>query len=285
MYENFIMRKTSKGNIAGYEWKVENPDKVVCIVHGIGEHCGRYERMASAFNERNLAVMAMDLRGHGLSMNKKGHCAPRTDVLEDITVMINYAMIKYPGKPVVLYGHSMGGNITLDYRGRGKMNSQVAGYVISAPWIRLVNGVPAPVVKAVKYMSKAAPSFIIGSAVDESKLGNPQSVGPYSKDPLVHNKISLQTAYEGFSIGEALEKGTNQDKGKAHSVPLLLMHGSDDGLCDVEGSRIVAERMKANGENMEYVEWEGLYHEIHNGGPDSNGDEVIAKAAEWICSL
>ena len=285
MYENFIMRKTSKGNIAVYEWKVENPDKVVCIVHGIGEHCGRYERMASAFNERNLAVMAMDLRGHGLSMNKKGHCAPRTDVLEDITVMINYAMIKYPDKPVVLYGHSMGGNITLDYRGRGKMNSQVAGYVISAPWIRLVNGVPAPVVKAVKYMSKAAPSFIIGSAVDESKLGNPQSVGPYSKDPLVHNKISLQTAYEGFSIGEALEKGTNPDKGKAHSIPLLLMHGSDDGICDVEGSRIVAERMKANGENMEYVEWEGLYHEIHNGGPDSNGDEVIAKAAEWICSL
>ena len=218
-------------------------------------------------------------------MNKKGHCAPRTDVLEDITVMINYAMIKYPGKPVVLYGHSMGGNITLDYRGRGKMNSQVVGYVISAPWIRLVNGVPAPVVKAVKYMSKAAPSFIIGSAVDESKLGNPQSVGPYSKDPLVHNKISLQTAYEGFSIGEALEKGTNPDKGKAHSIPLLLMHGSDDGICDVEGSRIVAERMKANGENMEYVEWEGLYHEIHNGGPDSNGDEVIAKAAEWICSL
>ena len=59
------------------------------------------------------------------------------------------------------------------------------------------------------------------------------------------------------------------------------MHGEKDKICDVAGSRNIAARMKADGENIEYIEWSGLYHEIHNGGPQSRGDEVIAKAVEW----
>ena len=60
------------------------------------------------------------------------------------------------------------------------------------------------------------------------------------------------------------------------------MHGSEDKICSVEGSRRIAERFRAEGHNLEYVEWEGLYHEIHNGGADSKGDEVIEKMIEWV---
>ena len=88
-------------------------------------------------------------------------------------------------------------------------------------------------------------------------------------------------AVDGFETGQKLESGQMENNGRAKQIPLLLMHGEKDKICDVAGSRNIAARMKADGENIEYIEWSGLYHEIHNGGPQSRGDEVIAKAVEW----
>ena len=88
-------------------------------------------------------------------------------------------------------------------------------------------------------------------------------------------------AVDGFETGQKLESGQLENNGRAKQIPLLLMHGEKDKICDVAGSRNIAARMKADGENIEYIEWSGLYHEIHNGGPQSRGDEVIAKAVEW----
>ncbi|MBQ0078756.1 MAG: lysophospholipase [Eubacterium sp.] len=282
MFDNFVLRELDKGKIAGYTWPLENPDKVVCIIHGIGEYGGRFDRVAEEFRKKNVAVLSMDLRGHGISMNKKGHCAPRVSVLEDITELIKYAQKKYPGIPVILYGHSMGGNIVLDYRCRGGLNGQLAGYIITAPWIRLVRPLPAPLVGAVTLMKKVKPDLTIGSAVDESKLGHPDKVKPYSTNPMVHNMISMETAYDGYKIGLALENGTHTDNGRAHDIPTLLMHGSEDAICDVEGSRIIAEHALETQQNVQYIEWPGLYHEIHNGGPDSTGDEVIETIVNWV---
>lgn len=282
MYENFVLRKLEKGKIQGYSWPLENPDKVVCIVHGIGEYGGRFDRVAEKFREANIAVVAIDLRGHGDSVEKKGHCAPRKEVLEDVSAMMIYAQEKYPGKPIVLYGHSMGGNITLDYRARGGFNDAPCGYIISAPWIRLVRPIPKALYAFVKSLSKIMPEFTISSSVDEAILGNPLSVKPYSTNPMVHNRISVGCAVDGFEIGLGLEDGTHEDNGKAAKIPTILMHGDADKICDVEGSRRIAKRLAAKGDAFEYVEWPGLFHEIHNGNKESNGDEVIAKMIEWI---
>lgn len=138
MYEKFELKKLEKGIIRGYSWHDDDPEKVVCIVHGIGEYGGRFDRVAERFREGGMAVLALDLRGHGDSVEKKGHCAPRREVLEDVSSLLEYAAEKYPGRKIVLYGHSMGGNITLDYRARGRLNHMPCGYLISAPWIRLV---------------------------------------------------------------------------------------------------------------------------------------------------
>ena len=119
MYRNYVLRKLKDGIINGYLWDVNEPDKVICIVHGIGEYGGRFDRVVEVLREKNMAAAAMDLRGHGSSAGKKGHCAPRKDVLDDVTELIRFARTKYPAKKVILYGHSMGGNIVLDYRSRG----------------------------------------------------------------------------------------------------------------------------------------------------------------------
>lgn len=285
MYEKFILRETEGGKIQGYSWHIDNPGKVICIVHGIGEYGGRFDRVAEAFRAENMAVCALDLRGHGESMGKRGHCAPRKDVLDDVSTLIEYAADRYPGKQLVLYGHSMGGNIVLDYRARGQLNDRLCGYIISAPWVRLVRPVPAVLYMTVKLLAKILPSFTIGSDINEGELGNPEKVKPFKENPLVHNRISALCAVDGFDIGLSLEDGTCEDNGRASRIPTLLMHGSDDRICDVEGSRRIAARLAEKGDNINYIEWEGLFHEIHNGNDKSTGDEVIAKMTEWSSSL
>lgn len=274
--------ESSLDNLAAYEYPCDEPKVIMCCVHGIGEHFGRYERMAARLAEYGIKMIGMDLRGHVRTPGKRGHCAPRTDVLSDIDSMIKYAVDTYPGIPSVIYGHSMGGNIALDYRYRGRFSGVPRAYVISAPWIRLVRPVTGLLYGAVSLLSKIAPSATIGSAVDEKVLGNPESVGDYLSDPLVHTRISMLTAVEGFSIGNAIYDGTWLKAGEGRHRPLLLMHGNADMICDVEGSRMLK---KHEGDICEYVEWDNYYHEIHNGGPDDDGMEVIEKTGEWICSI
>lgn len=285
MYGKFILRKLDKGIIRGYSWEVDDPDKVICIVHGIGEYGGRFDRVAERFRADNMAVFALDLRGHGESVGKKGDCAPRSKVLDDVSALIEYAQDKHPDKKLVLYGHSMGGNIVLDYRGRGMLNDVPSGYIISAPWVRLVRKVPAPLYKTIKLLSGLVPSLTIGSEVNEKDLGHPESVKPYKANPMVHNRISIQCAVDGFDTGLALEDGSAVDNRRAADIPTLIMHGSEDRICDIEGTRRIARRLEDIGDNIEFVEWNGLYHEIHNGSDKSNGDEVIEKMVTWAQAL
>ena len=282
MYDEFPLKKLPEGELHGYLWDLDDPERVVCIVHGIGEYGGRFDRVACRFRDAGMAVVSMDLRGHGKSPGKKGHCAPREKVLSDIDALISWAMEKYPGKKIVLYGHSMGGNIALDYRKRGKFSHIPSAYLISAPWIELVRSIPSVLYRAVKAASKAAPHLTIGSNVKEEYLGNPQSVRPYRENPMVHNRISLLCAIEGFETGRRLEEGTLEGNGKSDGIPVMIMHGAMDRICSPEASRRTADTMRKRGERVEYREFPGLYHEIHNGGGDNRGDEVIDEMIRWI---
>ena len=269
MYDNFILKNIGdQQNIAGYHWKVDDPEYVVCLIHGIGEYAGRYEKVAKEFIENKIAIVSMDLRGHGLSFGKRGHCAPRKAVLADIDTLIDYAREQYPGKPVIVYGHSMGGNITMDYRKRGNKNNLLSGFIVSAPWVELVRPVSGALYVTVKSLAKVVPQMTISSGASESE------------NPLIHGRISLECAVDGFITGNLMAEGKLEDNGGAKGVPMLLMHGTDDKMCSINGSRKVAAV-----EDCQYVEWPGLYHELHGGGPEGKGDEVIAKMIQWIQAI
>lgn len=284
MYKNFTLKKLKKGIIEGYSWEVKNTEAVVCLIHGIGEYAGRYERVASELNRNGIAVEAIDLRGHGNSAGIRGDCAPRKLVIDDIDSLVAHTLRKYPGKKIVIYGHSMGGNIVLDYRGRGAFNDIPAGYIISAPWIRLVQNVSPMLYKTVKAISSVIPVITLSSKIDESKLGNPDVLMPFADNPMTTNRITLRCAIEGYETGLKLESGTNEDNKKATEIPALIMHGTEDKICDIEGSRYVYQRLRDRGDDVSFIEWPGLYHEIHNGGDDSDGSEVIQRAVEFIKS-
>jgi len=283
LYQNIELNvQKAPGPCIGYAWDLEHPSYVLCIIHGLGELAGRYDRMNHYLSEANIASVSMDLRGHGLSGGKRGHCAPRESALQDIDELIETAQRLYPGVPIVFYGHSLGGNIALDYKSRGKHNDVPVAYIISAPWL-VLKETPSPVLrKMVFFLSKLTPSFAIKSSIDEKILGHPDSVKPYHDHPLVHDKISMLTAREGLEIGEAIVAGTHPDNGGSKGKPWLLMHGTDDRICDVKGSRALYARTP---ENCTFIPWEGYFHEIHNGNETVRGDEVIHRMIQWILEL
>lgn len=279
-FENFSFDKR-ENYVVGYHFPCENPNHVLCIIHGIGEHAGRYQRMANYLEENNIAVISMDLRGHGVSKGKRGDAAPRTEVLADVDAMIEYAQEFYPGVPIVLMGHSMGGNICLDYKGRGRLNDVPEKYLVTSPWIKLVQDYPKAVVSVLRAASKVLPTFQMSQSFPDESLGNPDYVKPYGGSPLVHGKITLRCAAQGFDMGNAIYDGTNPDNHKADEKPFLLMAGDLDIICDVNGSRHVAERYAAL-PHFKYIEWAGYKHELHNGGPGKTGQEVIETIAQFI---
>ena len=124
MYENFAFPERDK-QVTGYHFFCENPSHVLCLIHGIGEHAGRYQRMARILAEKGIAIVSMDLRGHGISGGVRGDTAPRREILADVDALIMRAKEFYPQLPITLYGHSMGGNIGLDYMMRGDRKSVV----------------------------------------------------------------------------------------------------------------------------------------------------------------
>lgn len=281
--ERFTLRKLDKGIIQGVHWPVEDPEKVVCIIHGIGEYAERYDRIAGMLNAAGFAVFSMDLRGHGDSIGKKGDCSPRSELLEDVSALISHASRTCPDRKIIIYGHSLGGNITLDYRRRGAFRDLPAGYIVSSPWVRLVRPIPLPFYHLAKMLARIAPTMVMGSNVKEKDLGNPENILPYHDDPKIHNRISMRGAVEGFMIGREMEmdSGARTDE-KTKTIPMLMMHGGEDMICHIDGTRAVYGDLRSAGENVSFREFPELYHEIHNGGAESDGSEVIEMVVEFI---
>ena len=282
MYETFELKRVSEEQrIIGYRWMLPAPDGVVLLIHGIGEHCGRYQHAAERFLAANYACMGMDLRGHGLSMGPEGHCAPRSQILSDMDELIEYAMIRYPGVPLYLYGHSMGGSFALDYRYRGTYNADLAGYILTSPWVLLAKKYSPPAVAGMKLLAKAAPAGTIRytsgrKPVPEDRASDDTD---HSSDPMMHERISFLTVTEGYLTGEAMARGTMQTNGRVAGIPMLLMHGTRDRLCDIEGSRCIAKREQ---EDCLYIERDGYTHDLIFAEGAHSGDRVIDEMVAFL---
>ncbi len=271
MFEKFIL-KSKEIELKGYIWHKADPIAVVIIIHGIGEYAARYDKIAEIFNNENIAVLSMDLRGHGLSGGIRGHASPRTAVMNDIDTLIEFTENKYGPKPIFVYGHSMGGNISLDYRRIGPNRNKPEGYIITGPWLILVKKVPWLLERFVEIASKIKPEMTMDTGLDASNLAHiDKEVSDYIKDPLVHKKISIMTAVDCMNASKSILANKCKN-GKS----ILIMHGTNDKICSIEGSRKVKE---IEGDNATLVEWEGLYHEIHN---EKERESVIKTEIDWI---
>lgn len=252
-------------------WECSHPVALIVLVHGQGEHIGRYNHVADFFNRRQVAVWGYDQQGFGKSGGKRGHAAGLQAYLNDLRLAIQKAQQHYPDLPLFLYGHSMGGNVVLNYLLRTP-DARVRAAIATGPWIQLAFEPPALKVWAGRALKSLLPSLSLPSGLNTQLLSrDPAVVSAYDNDPLVHDRVS---AAAGISMMEGA-LWLHRFQGQA-PLPLLLMHGGADGITSAAATRALAERLSGD---VLYKEWEGMYHEIHN---EPGQLEVLEYEWTWL---
>ncbi len=247
----------------------ENLRAVVILVHGLGEHIQRYSNWAGLFNEVMIGFAGVDLPGHGRSDGKRGHIKNYSLTDEMIDILLNECRKTFPGIPLFLYGHSLGGGIVLDYLIR--KDPKIRGAIVTSPWLKLAFEPEPSKVKLAGIMKNILPGMIQPSGLVVEHISHDQKVvDAYKNDPLNHGKISVSLFHSAMSAAtNALKNAASLKKS------VLLMHGTDDHICSPEGSREFASRAKS----VELKLWDGGYHELHN---DLYRHEVFSYIIAWI---
>jgi alpha-beta hydrolase superfamily lysophospholipase len=256
----------------GQEWKPEGKQKAaIVMVHGLGEHSGRYEHVAEAFTQAGYSLTAFDLRGHGKSEGIRGHAPSYAAIMEDITHNVDLAKEHFPGLPVFIYGHSLGGNLTLYYC--LTQNPQIKGAIVTSPG--LATAAPVPPVKLAlgKLMYNLMPAMQMDNGLLRSGLSrDPEVEKIYSNDPLVHPKISARLALDLINNGKFII-----DHAAEFPIPLLLMQGTGDYIVNPPMTKTFANAAPLS--KITFKEWDGYYHELHN---EPEKAQVLKTITDWL---
>ncbi len=270
MIKNNILLASAEKKLSGIYWQAENPIATIILVHGFGEHISRYEHVAQQFVRENISVIGADLIGHGNSAGKKGHINSIKDYFGCINSMVNHVGEADHTLPLVLYGHSMGGNLVLNYL----ISNEQSGFccvLATSPWLKLAIQPSAFQLFLAKTMNKIYPSLQQTAALEFKDISSVVEVQKnYENDPLNHDKISVRLFNEIYKYGlSAIENAANI------KIPVLLAHGDADLITSAQGS----DEFVANCPQATLKIWPGLRHETHN---EHNQEEVIAFYVNWV---
>jgi alpha-beta hydrolase superfamily lysophospholipase len=246
------------------EWVPDSaPEAHIVLVHGIAEHCGRYERTGSLFADAGFFVRSFDLIGFGGSGGPRGDIGDWAQYHDQIERHVEWAIEQ--GGPVVLMGHSMGGNLALGYVLSARPTPDLL--VLSAPalgggagWQRAVAGVGA----------RIAPTVAIPNSLKGDQLSRDPAVGEaYFSDPLVYTKATPRL---GAAFFEAMDDLNETASGL--DVPTLVLHGAADTIVPPQSSAILGDLP-----NVERRLLPNLRHEILS---EPEGPELVQDIIDWI---
>lgn len=249
------------------------PKAVIALIHGLGEHTGRYEYVAKAMTDAGYVLAGFDLRGHGKSGGIRGHFPSWDAVFQDIKDFFKFLTARYPELPQFLYGHSLGGLLVLTYALKNK--THLKGVISSGAGLRSQVHDQKLKVFMAKVLGAIAPTTLIPSGLDATILSrDPAVIKAYTSDPLVHDRISLGFGKEGLvATSYAWEHAPE------FLVPLLLMHGTADRNTYSHGSADFAKLAAKNNQDVTLKLWEGLYHEVHN---EPEKEQVLQFMIDWL---
>ena len=251
-------------------WPKSGAAITFAVVHGLGEHSGRYERFARGMAPHGMSTYALDLRGHGKSAGRRGHVDSWAQWVDDAAAFVAYVQSQTTGEVVPL-GHSFGGVVMLSTVRSGKLRG-IRRFVLSSPALKLKASVPAWKTSAAGIMSKIAPRLALDNEVDAATVSRiPEVVAAYRSDSLVHSKISSRLYSEWRRAAEE-----NLQHAAELALPFLILAGTDDRLIDPAGSQELHARTPGKSDLRML---EGRYHEPFN---DLGSDDVFAAISEWL---
>jgi alpha-beta hydrolase superfamily lysophospholipase len=250
---------------------VANARGEIVLVHGFGEHSGRYDRLGLHLNAHGYSVTAYDHRGHGLSDGLPGHVESFSEYENDLDRIIAAVRGRSDARPIFLIGHSMGGLVALRYL--ATRSSGLAAAVISAPLIGLATPVPVHKLILARVMARLAPHMRLNNEINPAFLSRDPEVGTaYATDPLVTRKVSARWFAEATRAMQEVN-----EMAPRITLPLIVMHGSEDRLASVDATKQLFERIGAS--DKELVIYPGFYHELFN---EPEKQEVFDRVTAWL---
>jgi alpha-beta hydrolase superfamily lysophospholipase len=256
------------------------PRAAIALVHGLAEHCCRYDALARRLNAAGIALVAIDLRGHGRSPGRRVWVERFDDYLLDADALVEHARATLcrTGVPLFLMGHSMGGAIAALYALERAPARAVPldGLILSSPALAMGDDIPRWMIALGSVLSRITPWLPI-RRIDPSLLARDAAVVAANRDdPLVHH--GGMPARTGAEILRAMERIAS---GRASlALPTLVFHGADDKLTEPDGSRdFAAHAGNASGVRPTLRIYEGSYHETMN---DLDRDQVIDALIAWV---
>jgi alpha-beta hydrolase superfamily lysophospholipase len=251
-------------------WPVAGASITFAVVHGLGEHAGRYERFARGMAKYGMGTFAVDLRGHGKSPGQRGYVDSWSQWTDDASAFVRHVE-EVAGGEVVPVGHSFGGATMLSTVLAGKL-PRTKRFILSSPALKVKVAVPGWKISLGNATSKLVPRLALDNEVDPRLVSRiPEVVEAYRSDPLVHTKISSRLYVEWRTAAKYDLEYAGEIK-----IPFLILAGTDDGLIDPEGS---AELHRRSASMSELKLLEGRYHEPFN---DQDNEEVFALIADWL---
>lgn len=263
------IRSADGTRLAYRAWPVAGAQLTFAVVHGLGEHSGRYERFALGMAPYHMATFALDLRGHGRSDGQRGHVDAWANWVDDAASFVAHVESQVGGEVVPL-GHSFGGVVMLSTVRSGKLRN-TRRFIVSSPALKLKVKVPAWKSTLGGIASRLAPRVAMDNEVDPGTVSRiPEVVEAYRTDPLVHHKISSRLYAEWAKAAAQNLDGAGQIK-----LPFLILAGSADPLIDPAGSEELHRRAPSSTLRV----LDGRYHEPFN---DLGSDEVFRTVADWL---
>lgn len=260
-------------NLAVQDWPLEPGQAlrgVVIIVHGLGEHAGRYDHVARRLNHWGFAVRSYDQYGHGESGGPRGGLTSDDRLLDDLADIVDSTRLRMKkGTPLILLGHSMGGAVTSLFVARGVR--PVDALILSSP--ALDPGLNAFQKFLLTALPKIVPNLSVGNGLDVMKISHDQAViDDYKKDRLVHDRISARLGRFIALAGAAALAAAPRWK-----MPTLLMYAGADTLVNPRGSQQFGELAPKTAVTSRC--FEALYHEIFN---ELDAESVFAELKAWL---
>ncbi len=248
----------------------ENAKAVIHLIHGLGEHSSRYHSWAEKLAGERFIVRAFDLRGHGRSEGRRGYSSDYLKLLRDIDSFIGVEDDIYSSLPSFVYGHSLGGNLVLNYAIKNSL--KINGLIVTSPWLELSNPPSKLKLFAAGIMSNLLPRLIASNELRPEDLSRDLRIAhAYKNDKLVHDKIGIKLFSQSYKAGIKASLSIYKI-----NIPLLLMHGSDDSITSCRASN---DFVRNSSDKTTYIEWQGGYHELHN---DLDRDKVFESLASWL---
>jgi lysophospholipase len=248
----------------------ESAGGIIVVVHGFGEHSGRYGHVAERLTRDGWAVFALDHHGHGRSEGPRGRIS-FPEALADIDHLVDLAVERHPGLPVFMLGHSMGGALALRYTLAHR--DRLAGLILSGPLVQ-VEGRPVAQLLG-RVLGRLVPSLPLARLDPNLVSRDPDVVQAYVEDPLVfHQPLPAATVSEFLRHAATLPAEVDRIR-----LPTLLMYGTEDGLCAPQGAVLVSQRIGAT--DLTTKPYDGLYHEILN---EPERERVLDDVCRWLAA-